>query len=67
MSDYNADPDPDLNKINQIAFGFALFALDTVKTDQFSTSGTDKVYHVVRKIGSHRMQYLVDPDEIPTT
>ena len=65
MGNYNADPDPDLSKISMIAFGFRLFPLAKVKTDQFSTATDLKVYHLVQKIGSHRIQILVDPDEIP--
>ena len=65
MGDYNADPVPDLDKIHQVAFGFGLFNLTKVKTDQFSTATDLKVYHLVQKIGSHRVQFLVDPSEVP--
>jgi len=64
MGDYNADATPDLTKIHRVAFGYGLFPLGKVKTDQFSTSGTDKVYHLVEKIGSSRLQFLVDPSSI---
>lgn len=65
MSDYNADPDPDLDRIRQVAFAYALAPLDTLKVDQFSTESDLKVYHMVRKIGSTRLQVLVDPSLIP--
>ncbi len=65
MGDYDADPSPDLDKIRMIAYGFGLFPLVKVKTDQFSTAGSNKVYHLVQKLGSHRLQVLVDPSQIP--
>lgn len=65
MGTYNADPTPDTDRIRQVAFGFQLAPLANLKIDQFSTSGTDKVYHCVRNIGSTRIQFLVDPDQIP--
>ena len=36
-----------------------------LKVDQFSTDSDLKVYHLVRKFGSTRIQVLVDPDQIP--
>lgn len=65
MGNYNADPDPDLDRIRQVAFGFAIAPLVDMKIDQFSTASSNKVYHIVRKIGSTRLQVLVDPAEIP--
>lgn len=65
MGNYNADPSPDLVKINRVAFGFGFFPLKKVKCDQFSTGAGLKVYHLVQRIGSHRLQVLVDPAEIP--
>ncbi len=65
MGDYNADPSPDLDKISMVAFGFGLFPLVKVKIDQFSTASDQKVYHFVQKIGSHRLQVLVNPADIP--
>ena len=64
MGDYNADPNPDLDKMSQVAFGQNFIPLDNVKADQFSTAGTNKVYSFVVKIGSTRLQFLVDPDGI---
>lgn len=64
MGDYNADPDPDLDRIRTVVFDYALGDKSDQKTDQFSTASNDKVYHVVRKIGSTRLQFLVDPSEI---
>lgn len=66
MSDYNADPDPDLNKCRVCAFCYKLAPLTDLKVDQFSTPTDLKVYHFVRKLGSTRMQFLVDPELIPT-
>ena len=65
MSNYNADSNPDLDKIRMIGFGCALFPLDTVKADQFSTLTDRKVYKFCRKIGTHRLRVQVDPAEIP--
>jgi len=65
MSDYNADSVPDTDKIRQVAFAYKLAALPNLKVDQFSTAGSNKVYHMVKKIGSTRIQFLVDPDDIP--
>jgi len=64
MGNYNADPVPDLDKISMTAFGYGFFPLGKVKTDQFSTGSALKVYHLVQKLGSHRLQILVDPSEI---
>lgn len=66
MGDYNADPDPDLDKIRQIAFGFLIAPQDNLKVDQFSTATTDKVYKLTRKIGSTRLLVKVDPSQIPS-
>jgi len=65
MGNYNADPFPDLDKIHQVAFGFGFFPLKKVKCDQLSTGSSKKVYHLVQRIGSHRLQVLVEPSEIP--
>lgn len=65
MGNYGADPAPDTDKIRQVAFGYKLAPLDPLKVDQFSTAGNDKVYHLVKKIGSTRIQFLVDPAQIP--
>ena len=65
MGNYNADPNPDLDKIRQIGFGLFLFPLNNVKVDQFSTLTTQKVYKFCRKIGTHRLRVQVNPDEIP--
>ena len=65
MSDYNSDSDPDLDKIRMVAFGFGLFPLTKVKSDQFSTLTDQKVYKFCRKIGTHRLRVQVNPDEIP--
>lgn len=65
MGDYNADPNPDLNRIRQVAFGYGFAAQKNLKVDQFSTTTSKKVYHLVRKIGSTNLSILVDPDQIP--
>lgn len=65
MGDYNADPNPDTDKIRQVAFAYALAPLDTLKVDQFSTVSAAKVYSLVRKFGSTRLLVLVDPSQIP--
>ncbi len=65
MGDFNADPDPDEHRIRQVAFGFKFAPLDDLKIDQFSTPTALKVYHLVKKNGSTRLQVLVDPANIP--
>lgn len=65
MGSYNADPNPDTDRIRQVAFGYAIAPLSNLKIDQFSTAGDNKVYHMVQKIGSTRLQCLVDPAIIP--
>lgn len=65
MSDYGADPVPAVDKIHQVAFAYRLAPLGKLKVDQFSTAGADKVYHLVEKIGSTRLNILVDPAIIP--
>jgi hypothetical protein len=67
MGNYNADPAPDTDRIRQVAFGYLLAPQPDLKTDQFSTPTSLKVYHCVQKIGSTRMQFLVDPALIPHT
>ncbi len=66
MADYNADPAPDTDKIRQVAFGYKLAPESDLKVDQFSTATSNKVYHCVKKIGSTRIQFLVDPSLIPS-
>lgn len=65
MGTYNADPNPNLSKIQMVAYTYGFFTQDKTKCDQFSTDSSLKVYHLVRKIGSHRLQLLVDPTLIP--
>lgn len=65
MGDYNADQNPDLDKITMVAYGFGLFPLNNVKADQFSTLSDRKVYKFTRRIGSHNLYVLVNPDDIP--
>jgi len=65
MATYNADPAPDTDRIRQVAFGYLLSPEFDLKVDQFSTPTSNKVYHCVKKIGSTRMQFLVDPDLVP--
>lgn len=65
MGNYNANPNPDTDRIRQVAFGYAIAPLSNLKIDQFSTAGDDKVYALVKKVGSTRLQVLVDPDQIP--
>lgn len=65
MGDYNADPAPDTDKIRQVAFGYKFAPTDTLKVDQFSTAGANKVYHLVKKIGSTCLDVLVDPADLP--
>lgn len=61
MSDFGADPDPELNKFRTVAFRYNFVPLDNLKVDQFSTTTADKVYKFVRKIGSTRLKFRVDP------
>lgn len=65
MTDYGADANPDLDKIHQVARGYYLAPQPNLKVDQFSTDGPDKVYHLVRKIGSTNLHVLVDPASVP--
>lgn len=65
MSNYNADPNPDLDKIHTVAFGYELAPQTDLKVDQFSTATTDKVYNITRKIGSTRLRVLVVPADVP--
>lgn len=65
MGDYNADANPDTDRIRQVAFGYRLAPEDKLKIDQFSTGTDKKVYSLVKKIGSTRVQVLVDPADVP--
>ncbi len=65
MSDFGADPNPDVNKIRLVAFGYNFTPGLDLKVDQFSTTGTDKVYHLVKRFGSTNVYFLVDPDNVP--
>ena len=65
MSDYNANPDPDTNRLRQVSVGYLLAPLINLKVDQFSTLTDLKVYALVKKIGSTRLHFLVDPAELP--
>ena len=67
MSDYGADPAPDLDRIRQVAFGYALAPEKKLKVDQFSTLTSLKVYHCVQRIGSTSIRFLVDPALLPHT
>jgi len=66
MSTYNADPNPDVDKIRQVAFGYQLSPLSMLKVDQFSTGTDDKVYSLVVKLGKTRLKVLVDPSLLPS-
>ena len=65
MSDYGANPAPDIDRIQQVAFGYQLAPESNLKVDQFSTATNLKVYTLVRKIGSTRLKVLVNPANIP--
>lgn len=65
MGDYNADPNPDLDKITMVAYGFGFFTKTDTKADQFSTLDTSKVYKLTRKIGKNRLRIKVDPTMVP--
>lgn len=65
MGDYNADVNPDLDKIRMVAYGFGFFTQDKTKADQFSTLDGTKVYKLCRKIGTNRLRIKVNPTEIP--
>lgn len=65
MGDYNADPNPALNKIRTVAFNYGFAPEEDLKVDQFPTTTNKKVYHLVRKIGSTNLSILVEPDEVP--
>lgn len=65
MSTFDADPNPDIDLIRQVAFGYGFAPQQNLKVDQFSTTGPNKVYHLVKKIGSTNLYVLVDPDQLP--
>jgi len=65
MTTYNADSTPDTDRIRQVAFGYRFAPVTKLKVDQFSTTTDNKVYHMVKKIDSTRLQVLVDPADIP--
>lgn len=65
MGNYNADEFPALNKIRTIAFNYLLAPQEDLKVDQFPTTTSHKVYHLVKKIGSTNLSILVDPDQVP--
>ncbi len=65
MGNYNADPNPDTDRIRQVSVGYVLAPLIKLKVDQFSTLTANKVYALVEKVGSTRLQVLVDPAQIP--
>ena len=65
MSNYNADPHPDEDRIRQVSVGYVFAPLDNLKVDQFSTLTTLKVYSLVELIGSTRLQVLVAPAQLP--
>lgn len=67
MGNYNADPNPDTDRIRQVALFFLLAPLPKLKVDQFSTLTDLKVYSLVQKIGSTRLHVLVDPALLPHT
>lgn len=64
MGNFGADANPALNKIRTVAFRYKFVNLDNLKVDQFSTDDTDKVYSIVRKIGSTRLLVRVDPTQV---
>ncbi|GAH87320.1 unnamed protein product, partial [marine sediment metagenome] len=43
MGNYNADPDPDTDRIRQVAFGFLFAPQANLKVDQHSTATDHKV------------------------
>ncbi len=65
MGDYNADTDPALNKIRTVAFNYLFAPQLDLKVDQFPTASSNKVYHLVKKIGSTNLSVLVNPEEVP--
>ena len=65
MGNYNADPNPALNKIRTVAFNYMFAPQADLKVDQFPTTTSLKVYHLVKKIGSTNLSILVDPDQVP--
>lgn len=65
MSDYNADANPDLDRIRQVAFCFLLAPQADLKVDQFSTLTSLKVYSLNRRHLKTRLIILVDPADVP--
>ncbi|MCK4960686.1 MAG: hypothetical protein KAT00_14840 [Planctomycetes bacterium] len=65
MGDFGADINPDTDRIRQVAFAYRLAPEPNLKVDQFSTATDLKVYHCVRRHLSTRIQFLVDPADVP--
>lgn len=61
MGNYNADANPELGKFRRLAFQYAEVHQNDLMVDQFSTATSEKVYHYARRIGSTRIQFLVNP------
>lgn len=61
MGDYNADAIPNLETARRIAFSYLIAPQTKLKIDQFSTVGPEKVFSFTRRIGSTRLQVLIDP------
>ena len=66
MGTYNADPNPDTDRIRQVAFAFAFAPTLDLRVDQFSTLTSNKVYNLTRLIGKTRLRILVDPNLLPS-
>ena len=66
MGAYNADPNPDTDRIRQVAFGYTFAPEPDLRVDQFSTLTSNKVYNLTRLIGKTRLRILVDPNLLPS-
>lgn len=65
MGTYDADPVPDTDKIRQVAHGYAIAPLESLKVDQHSAPDSKKCYHLVKRFGSTNVWVLVDPAILP--
>lgn len=65
MGNYGANDNPPLNKFRTVAFNYRFAPQVNLKIDQHSTDGPEKCFHIVRRIGSTNLLFLVIPKEIP--
>jgi len=65
MSDFGADPAPNLTHARQLAYGYNFAHLPNLKIDQFPAASSAVCFTFVQYHGKHRLKILVNPDELP--